>query len=406
MTIHDEKHFWTDQESLVGRQVHLPDFRISDWFPRTPGVYWSDWAHRAREVVWNDEMIRDPDLGRFYRPESKISLIEEGGIGTLRLRPRVIDGEMCLLGTALSGHECHTGISLVLPQRILRSTDFTWGDHVSIRGEVKFFQEVGLDDLARSVHHSRPLAIVVDELTALRSGKNSAPIIISPVALFEDKDRRPRLGDTTLRYTFVQCEAGCDGELDRAADWIEHYAKKFAGRVITNFDETRPVLADAPLSYQRLAKLTYDERLFSHLGPGIHIAEFHSYIQNMKIGNHIQVGGSAVINIDSTLTNVTQTIGHAPGLDTVQRQQLDGLVAQLTVALTKAKASHPEECREIASALEKAIVHASKPVDERKPNFLQLSAKGLRDAAELLKDIAPDVIATATAVAKFITGIN
>ena len=70
------------------------------------------------------------------------------------------------------------------------------------------------------------------------------PIIISPVALFRHLDEKKHRFEQA-QYTFVQCAAGRDSELDAAGEWIEKYAQKHSGRVITNFDEQRPVLADA-----------------------------------------------------------------------------------------------------------------------------------------------------------------
>lgn len=64
-----------------------------------------------------------------------------------------------------------------------------------------------------------------------------------------------------------------------------------------------------------------------------------------------------------------------------------------------------DEANEFAGALEKAISTVSKPAKERKPSLLQLSAKGLKEAAELVKDIAPNIIATADLIATFIAGV-
>jgi hypothetical protein len=68
----------------------------------------------------------------------------------------------------------------------------------------------------------------------------------------------------TAQYTFVQCVAGADSELDAAGEWITKYAEKFFGRIITNFDELRPILANAPLSYQKLVAKTYEKAVFNH----------------------------------------------------------------------------------------------------------------------------------------------
>jgi len=105
------------------------------------------------------------------------------------------------------------------------------------------------------------------------------------------------------------------------------------------------------------------------------------------------------------LSNVTQTIGTAAGLDSAQKSQLDALLQSLKADLDRLKASHADETKEIAEALEKAVVNAAKPPQERKQSLLQLSAKGLKDAAELVKDTAPSILTTAGLIAKFIVGL-
>lgn len=123
------------------------------------------------------------------------------------------------------------------------------------------------------------------------------------------------------------------------------------------------------------------------------------------MGHKINVGGSAIINIDSVLSNVTQTIGATPGLDSAQKSQLEGLVQSLRADLDKLAASHTDETKAIAEALEKAVANASKAPQDRKQGLLQLSAKGLKDAAELVKDVAPTILNTAHLISNFIVGL-
>ncbi len=194
-------------------------------------------------------------------------------------------------------------------------------------------------------------------------------------------------------------------------DWIIKYTTKHAGRVITNFDEQRPFLADAPLSYQRLVAKTYDRTVIEHFHGTVNADRIDRLvvesvnIGEIHVGHKINVGGSAIINIDSVLTNVTQTIGTAPGLKPAQKKELDTLVQSLRADLDKLKVSHADETKEIADALEKAVGNAVKPPEERKQSLLQLSAKGLKEAAELVKDIAPTVLTTAGLISKFIVGL-
>ncbi len=331
-----------------------------------------------------------------------MGLIEEGGIGSIRLRPRKIDGTDHWLATALTGIECHEGVPLAIPDTILRKASVAWGEHVNIEGTVHFLQDAGLGDTASSVHHVRPLIVFVDKMRGVKA-KKLEQIIISPVALFEDNSQRHE----QAQYTFVQCTAGNDDVLDEAGEWVNLYAKKHSGRVITNFDEQRPVLADAPLSYQNLVAKTYDRTVIKQYVGTVYAERVDTLIQqngDTRVENNISVGGSAIININSTLNNVSQAIGEAPGLNSTQKAELEGLVSSLRTEIDAIKASHVDEAREIASALEKAIATAARA--EKKRSLLTLSAKGLKEAAELVADVAPKILATAMLIAKFITGLQ
>lgn len=409
-----EKQFWGEGGNVIFGAVRLDGFRLTDWFPRAPGVYWSRHAQFARENVWAKQTCKDVELGEYFSPDSKMNLIESGGIGTIRLRPRRIDGEDCWLATALTGSECHCGIPLAIPDSLLRQAGIRWGDLVCLEGCVRFLQDAGLNETAAQVHHARPLIVFVDQLKGVVTRRSFEPIIITPVALFESTESHARRYHDNAQYTFVQCGAGADAELDSAVEWIEKYVAKYSGRVITNFDEQRPVLADAPLSYQRLITKTYDRTVIERFTGNISVDRIDrlvqestttNYLGDFHVGHNINVGGSAIINIDAVLTNVTQAIGTAPGLNSTQKTELESLVQILKVDLDKLKASHADETKEIADALEKAVANAAKAPAERKQSLLQLSAKGLKEAAELVKDTAPSILATARLIADFIVGV-
>lgn len=256
LDIISEEHFWRQEGGVLFGTVRLREFRIVDWFPRTPGVYWSRNAVSARESARCHTRDNDAELGNYFGPDLKKNLVVDGGLGTIRLLRRKIDNEFCWLATALTGTECHGGIPLAIPMTLLNKSGIRWGDYCNLRGRVRFLQEVGLNDIAASVRHARPLIVFIEELEGVTTHQAPEPILITPVVLFYV---RGEYGD--FQYTFVNCNAGQDAELDTAGDWIERYAAKHGGQVITNFDEQRPLLADAPLSYQRLVARTYDRDL-------------------------------------------------------------------------------------------------------------------------------------------------
>jgi hypothetical protein len=394
-----EEQFWNEGGNIALGSVSLNRFRITDWFPRTPGVYWSQRAQMARQEV-QVRTHADAELGECFSPYSKTTLIN-AGIGTIRLRPRMIDGVECWLATALTGAECQGGIPLAIPDSVRREAGVDWGDRVNVHGHVRFLQDAGLEEIAISVHHAYPLIVLVHKLEGVENRRSQDPIIITPVALFKYSDA------DYVGTTFVTCGAGSDAEIDVAADWMEKYAKKYGGRVITNFDEQRPILADAPLSYQRLVNKTYDQTLLQrYSGPlAYRIDQLIYDIGDVHMGHKINARGSAIININASLSNVTQTIGAAAGLDSTQKAQLEALVQSIKSEIETLKASHEDETKEIAEALEKAVTNAAKPPQERKKSLLQLSANGLKEAAALVKDIAPNILSTADAIAKFIVSL-
>ena len=406
------QEFWANDGNILLREVRLKDFRLTDWFPRAPGVYWSDEAEQAREIAMAGPTSEDPDLGRYFSPKDKMGLIERGGIGSIRLLPRKIDDDIYWLATALTGLECHQGVPLAISKSVFDESGVEWGDEVVIDGRVRFLRDAGLTETAGQVHHARPIIVFVDRLSGVQPKAKLEKIINSPVALFNSSDEKVDHFERA-QYTFVQCAAGNDSELDAAGEWIGKYAEKYAGRVITNFDEQRPILADAPLSYQKLVAGTYDRTVIQQFSGGIHTERMDVLVQKSvvhigdnNVANNISVGGSAIININATLNNVTQTIGTAPGLDAAQKSELEGLVSALRSELDAVKASHADEAKEIADALAKAVSAASKPPEERKKSLLTLSAKGLKDAAELVADVAPKVLTTAALIAKFVTGLH
>jgi hypothetical protein len=127
---------------------------------------------------------------------------------------------------------------------------------------------------------------------------------------------------------------------------------------------------------------------------------------DIQMGHNVQIGGSGIVNIDSTLTNVRQTLRLSERMPSEQKEELEALVNKLEVDLKEVRGNHKDEIEEIMNALQKAVGNASRPPQERKQGILELSAKGLKDAANLLKDIAPNVITTSGLIVDFLLNLR
>src|SRR5262245_19559680 len=54
-----EEQFWGESENVLLATVSLDRFRVTDWFPRTPGVFWSKSGKRARGTVYSESSKTD-----------------------------------------------------------------------------------------------------------------------------------------------------------------------------------------------------------------------------------------------------------------------------------------------------------------------------------------------------------
>ena len=402
----DERAFWTESGTLPFATVCLQQFRISDWFPRAPGVYWSHHGINAREFSWEyHQVVDDPALGRIVNTSSKMSLVEEGGMGTVRLRPRRIDGTDCWLATGVSHSQCAGGIPLAIPDALISSSGLAWGDYAILSGQVRYLQDAGLDDAAAAVHHTRPLLVFVTEIKGVsRKTKQKGPIILSPVVLFDDgnlskKKPKDKYWFPAARYTFVQCPAGGDNVVDEAAAWLERYATKHNGRVITNFDEQRPTLANSPLSYQRLVAKNFDRTIIENLHfSGAKLADRIDHIsQEYDMSISVKLGDGSVVHGDLVVANsIRDSFNRVK--DSKTNAELKKLLEQLA-SQVGAVVPHlnGEQAQNVANDLETLTKEASSTKPREK--WWKLSIQGLKDAATAVKEIGAPILKTATLIA-------
>jgi ElaB/YqjD/DUF883 family membrane-anchored ribosome-binding protein len=114
------------------------------------------------------------------------------------------------------------------------------------------------------------------------------------------------------------------------------------------------------------------------------------------MGDKITISGNiqnSILNIKSTLTNVQQSVGSIPTGDEAARQELQGLIEQLSQALQNVPDNQKEQAEAVAVSAE-AFVETAKT---EKPNktLLQISGEGLKKAAETLAEVAPAVVGIA-----------
>lgn len=134
-------------------------------------------------------------------------------------------------------------------------------------------------------------------------------------------------------------------------------------------------------------------------------------------GGHVHVGGQqsygdeysgdfrgAILNVRSTLENVTQSIDNVTGADQSTKEDLKEFVAQLEEALEQVPPDRVEDAEAVATLTESVVEQAS----AEKPNkaLLEITGEGLKKAAQNIADVLPAVLGIATKIVTVVTGLS
>ena len=300
------KTFLNTQHLSSMRWVKLIGFQISDWFPRTPGLYHTKAAGSYRAS--NNIYLRNVDEAQFYTPAGKSRLLK-GGIGTIRFKPiRVssISDEEHWLCTATSDGYVHSGIPLAIPNGLMGQIDFE--ANFTIVGQVKFLPNV-LEPYFSHMTRIPQIYLLVDTLQ--RMSKEAEMPYITPMVFFASDWDEAREEGVPGFTSFVICRGASVSELDDAAEWLFQYAKRYKGEITTNYDQQRPTFEDAPFSLQNLMAGNVDrERLKS-------LKIFHAeiicdtiekvHVESINMSkNEIRIGDGAVIHGDVVAAGMIQ----------------------------------------------------------------------------------------------------
>jgi hypothetical protein len=112
-------------------------------------------------------------------------------------------------------------------------------------------------------------------------------------------------------------------------------------------------------------------------------------------------GNSGVINMNSWLKDVTQTIQNSPALPTEDQKALQKLMADLTVALKPASETQADDAAKVV----KYAKDAADELSSRKPNkrLLGLSMDGLQEAAKAVALAAPTILTVVGQIVDFVS---
>jgi hypothetical protein len=244
----DNAALWRDfhAEALYDtRRVTLHHFHLFEWFPQSPGRFHTGEARDLRQQA-NDMLTLTVDGQTYYSPPGKAAMIR-GGIGAVRLRPRIVGGEPHYFMSASSNGVCHEGFPVLVPRRFFgplkAQINADGAAPVTLSGEMRYLD----GDLPAFFTSRRDLLgcyLHVDDVQTLQAPRAGVTQFSISVAVAFSGVFQGRAGDYMTYCTFNPASRA---DLERTVQWISQFyvAGQHQGQVLTDFDETRPWFAGA-----------------------------------------------------------------------------------------------------------------------------------------------------------------
>ena len=94
--------------SRTDLNISLDQFFLFEWLPRSPGLYHTEHGRWCREEA-RQHIYKQVGESTIYNPYGKLSMLE-GGIGNVRVKPILVDGQKYWLMSACSNGNCEEGL--------------------------------------------------------------------------------------------------------------------------------------------------------------------------------------------------------------------------------------------------------------------------------------------------------
>ncbi len=126
---------------------------------------------------------------------------------------------------------------------------------------------------------------------------------------------------------------------------------------------------------------------------------YNFFAREITMGHVIKSGAQSIINVESNVGDITQTIGNSNNLSKEEKTEWHTLLLELNRVLEKERAAHADEVALIEKRLGDLVGQVDKQVGERKESLIRISASGLKEAAGALADIMPGILPIAGKIA-------
>lgn len=241
-------------KAYFGQNITLNNFFITEWLPFSPGLFHTPEAKGSRErasrgVVRDDrrniKRLLNPQSEEIKNrvpveldPNSKMKMVL-GGIGTLRLIPKIISGyEKYFLGASSSG-VCHEGIPLILLEetylKIVNQVKENCGLIGDITGRLKILpSEISSIEYDRNVPK---YCLFVEDITNVKTCSSENVFVSTAITYSGNLNQLNKKSWSFISFNPDPREA----QLKSSVEWLYDYAKRYSRSkdpiILSDFDE-------------------------------------------------------------------------------------------------------------------------------------------------------------------------
>ena len=390
----EEEHLWEDiirSATFIyeTQRLFLDEFKLLEWIPRAPGMYYTppakSFRHHAHDFLVDDN-------SSIFDPYGKAQMVF-GGIGCQRLAIKNVAGNPLKFLSATSSGIAHKGFIIALRPETYRQIAPLISNNgcavCNLEGQILSWQTE--DNLPLYAAVNIPSMYLLVERVSLAKTSEIKPgqLDVTAAVAF-----RGKVDERESNYlTFSHFDPSIPDDLIECINWIKesYVERRYAGRVITDFDEIVPhfpyeqfrtalpikVVMDPNLSPQRISafvKVLEDfqvdaERLKIHLEKLV--------INELKMSSSISINGdgNVVGNNNRVVTSIHKGLTGQKDL-----RELGEAFALLRGEILNME-SVPEKVKNQAV---RAIEDAEDEVADKKP-VPETIESGLRRAKGLLE---------------------
>ena len=384
--------------------VTLNSFFLLEWFPRSPGLYFTRDGRQSQEEARNlVESVQDGVV--VYNPHGKLAMLK-AGVGNIRLRPREIIEEPFWFMSASSDGVSHKGFPVALPQYFYEKyidEIKNQGDVVcTLVGKLKFIPQPFIT-LYEDYKEVPQLYLLVDDVRAPQFQKSLAmadlkvSVAVSFFSVYE--------GFKKVYACYVNFDPSQKESFGRNVEWMEetYVGSKYQGRIITDFDEQMSHFPKAPFSLRKIMDNELDRLEVQNT-----IGELHIYgdvdkliakVENLKVGRLQMIKKKEIIFGDGStvIGNVVVADIIRDSVNRVNESKLNNEIKTLMAQLTKqvAAASTATE-QDLAEGMVRDLKTLSEEITSPRPRrkWYELSLAGIKEAAEKIGEFGIPILET------------